>query len=179
MTRWLAALAVLIAANGAGPCLAQAGPAAVAAEIDPERLALANQIIDLAYPPEGRRAMLMRASDTMTAQVRAAVTEATGRDIEAGMEEILQRFLDRMRVHAERATDEHSPAIFTAFARAYARQFTREELVEIRAFVSTRRGGICEQAVDLLSDPDVARANTAYMQARSPDGADDGRVRRS
>jgi hypothetical protein len=163
MKHWLAAFAVLTAASGAGPCLAQDRPGAAAAELDPERLAIARQVIDLSFPPEGRHAMLMSASDTMTDQARAAVAEATGGDNEA-MTAIMQRFLDRMRVLTDRAIAEHSPALFGAMARAYARNFTRDELVQIRAFVSTPTGRkYLQKSMEMLADPDVARANTAYM----------------
>jgi hypothetical protein len=164
MTRWLAAFAVLLAAGGGAPCLARDGQAAAAAQLDPERLALANEVIDLSYPPAGRRAMLMGAVDTMTDQARAAVAEATGAETDAGLERILERYLARVRVQTERVIAEHSAPLFAAYARAYARQFTRDELVQIRAFVSTPTGRkYVQQTISMLSDPDVARANTAYM----------------
>jgi hypothetical protein len=163
MKHWLAALAVLTAASGAGPCLAQDRTGAAAAELDPEQLAIANQVIDLSFPPEGRHATLMSMADTMTDQVRAAVAEVTGGDNEA-MTAIMQRFLDRMRVLTDRAIAEHSPALFAAMARAYARNFTRDELVQIRAFVSTPTGRkYLQKSMEMLADPDVARANTVYM----------------
>lgn len=46
------AVALMLAAGGAAPCLAQTGTSAVSGQLDPERLALASQIIDLSYPPE-------------------------------------------------------------------------------------------------------------------------------
>jgi hypothetical protein len=172
MKHWLAAFAALTAAGGAGPCLAQAGPApaasatpaAPAAELDPERLAIANEVIDLSFPPAGRSAMLMRAVDTMTAQLRSSLAEATGGDRDEGADRILDRFLARIRVQTERLIAEHFPPIFAALARAYARTFTRDELVQIRAFVSTPAGRrYIQQSMELLADPDIARANTAYM----------------
>jgi hypothetical protein len=169
MKHWHAAFAVLIAAAGAAsPCLAQAGPGAAAPteQLDPERLALANQVIGLSFPPENRRAMLARASDTMIAQARAAMAEAGGGALDAGMERIFQRFIDRMRALTDRVTAEHMDSIFSSLARAYARQFTGDELVQIRAFVSTPAGQqYVRRSLDMLSDPDVARANTAYMRS--------------
>lgn len=166
MIRWLAAFAAfaVLPAAGAAPCLAQDGRAAAAAEIDPERLAIANEVIDLSYPPAGRSALLMSAVDAITPQVRSAMAEVAGGTIDAGMEAILQRFFARVRAHTERVVAQHGNSIFSAYARAYARRFTRDELVQIRAFVSTPAGRkYVQEAVRLLADPDVARANTAYM----------------
>jgi len=167
LTRGVAPFALMMTAGGAVPCPAQDAPAAAApAEVDPDRLALASQVIDLSFPPEGRQAMLMRAADTMTNQIRTAVAEATGGNSDAGAERILQRFLGRMRALTDRAIAEHSPALFAAMARAYARTFTRDELVQIRAFVSTPAGRkYLEKSMDMIADPDVARANTAYMSS--------------
>lgn len=100
----------------------------------------------------------------MITQARNAVLEMAGGNIDAGMQRILARFIELVRARSERTMTEHSAPLFVAFARAYARMFTRDELVEIRAFISTPTGAkYIRQAVNLLSDPDVAQANTAYM----------------
>ena len=164
MIRRLAAFAILLAASGAGPCLAQEAPSAATARLDPRNLALAEQIIDLSYPPETRHAMMSRATDAMMDQAETAVTQMLGDHMDAGTERIFDRYMDRVREQSEALIADGSPAIFTAFARAYARQFTHDELVEIRAFVATPTGAkYVQQSVELLSDPDVAQANTAYM----------------
>lgn len=164
MRRLLAGLAFAIAAIGAAPGLAQESAPTVAADLDPRRLELARQIVDIAFPPEGRREMLLRAGDTMAAQARTALSSNAGPAFDAGMEQILQRFFDRSRSMTERAVDEHEAALFEAIARGYARQFTAAELTEIRAFVATPTGAkYVRRSPELLSDPDVARANSAYM----------------
>jgi hypothetical protein len=173
MTRLFAAFAVLLAASGAGPCLAQDAPAApapapasgaAAAQPDPDSLALARDIIEHAFPPERRPALLSRTADTIMAQVRAATAAATGGNLDAGVQEIVERFVARARAETDRAINAGSPALFDAFARAYARLFTHDELVQIRDFVATPAGAkYIQRSPDLLADPDVARANTAYM----------------
>jgi hypothetical protein len=164
MRRRVAAFAVLLALSGAAPSLAQDAPGAVSAQLDPENLALAREIIDLSYPPETRHAMLSRTSDAMMAQTRTAIIEAAGVELDAGAQQILQRYMDRVREISERSIATDSPPLFAAFARAYARHFTRQELIEIRAFVRTPTGArYIQQSMDLLADPDVAQANTAYM----------------
>jgi len=164
MTRGLTALAVLLSLSVATPCMAQSVAGAQTAELDPENLALANQIIDLAYPPSTRHAMMMRTSEAMMAQARSASLDAWGENIDAGAQQILQRFFERVRAQSERSLASDSAPLFTAFARAYARRFTRDELMGIRAFAATPAGArFFQLSSELLSDPDVAQANTAYM----------------
>jgi hypothetical protein len=165
MRTLLTALALAGATIGAAPSIAQDRPAASPAPVDPDRLALAQQVVDLAYPPEMRRAMYYRVVDAMLTQSRTAAFAAAGMNVDAGEQQILDRYFERTRVESDRVLTASSPALFAAFARAYARMFTREELVQIRAFVATPAGSkYIQRSADLLSDPDVAEANTAYMR---------------
>jgi len=164
--RLFATFAIALAAIASGPSPAQDAAGAVPAQIDPERLTIANEIIDLSFPQDQRRAMLLRAVDTMMVQVRAATTEAAGGAADAGLERIVERYVARARGLTERAIADHSAALFAAYGRAYAREFTRDELAQIRAFVSTPAGlRYVRRSSELLSDPDVAQANTAYMRS--------------
>lgn len=166
-SRSLLSLLAALALAGAGvtaPGLAQEGTGAASAELDPQRLELARQIIDIAYPPEGRRAMLLGAIDAMMAQGRAAAAASVGAGIDAGAQRIVDRYLERSRAVGEKAIDQHAPALFDSYARGYAREFTAAELIEIRAFVRTPAGAkYVQRSPQLLSDPDVARANSAYI----------------
>lgn len=138
---------------------------ALVASPDPDRLAVAREVVDLAFPPAGRLALLSRVGESMMAQARNAALPA-GTGLDAGARAILDRFDDRIRALANRANAEHSDALFGAFARAYAREFTRDELIQIRTFVATPAGAhYLQRSTDLLSDPDVAAANTAYMRS--------------
>ncbi|MET1112624.1 MAG: DUF2059 domain-containing protein [Allosphingosinicella sp.] len=163
MNRLLAALALSAAAGSASPAAAQAQAGAVAADLDPQRLKLGREIIAIAYPPERRREMLLGATDAITAQFRSA-SASSGQAPDAGAERIVERFLGRVRAEGEKAIDIHAPALFDSFARGYARLFTAAELGEIRAFVGTAAGAkYVQRSPELLSDPDVAKANSAYM----------------
>jgi hypothetical protein len=100
----------------------------------------------------------------MIEQTRSAL--APGMDFAADPElaPIFDRYIARVRVLSEQAISNESPALFSAIARAYARRFSGSELAEIRAFARTPAGGkFLRDAPDLLTDPDVAAANTAYM----------------
>jgi hypothetical protein len=161
-------LALSLTAGGAA--MAQPAPPIVSVSssastpVEPERLAIAQEVVALAFPPERRQAMFMRVADSMMAQFRQATFGPTGGPPDPGPEAIFQRLVDRVRAQIERSTAEASPELFGAFARAYARMFTRDELVQIRAFVATPAGAkFVARSAELISDPDVARANTAFM----------------
>lgn len=162
----LMALAAALALAGGGPCFAQSAPAPGLAQPDPERLAFATQIIDQFYPPQRRREMLSRMADTMDAQMRAALMDAIGNNMDEEGRAIFERYLDRSRAVTERMVGERSSPLFTAIARAYARHFTRDELLQIRAFGATPAGQrFFQQSSELMADPGVAEANTAYMRS--------------
>jgi hypothetical protein len=139
--------------------------APAAAPLDPERLAVAKEVIALAFPPERREAMFARIGDAMMDQVRAAIFGSMGVTPNADVEAMLQRYFERLRAQNRKTIAAGSPPLFDAMARAYARAFTRDELIQIRAFVATPAGAkYIQRSSDLLSDPDVAQANTVYMQ---------------
>lgn len=152
---------------GAAPCFAQAvaPPAAAAPEPDPAALALARDVIELAFPPERRAAMFARVTEAMVTQSREAVRGMTSGSLDEGAQPILDRFLRRMLDEANRSVVANSAPLFAAMARAYARQFTLDELTQIRAFVATPAGAkYIQRSADLLADPDVAQANMEYTR---------------
>jgi len=163
-------LVLFLAAGAAAPAFAQTAPApapapTAASPVDPERLAIAEEVVALAFPVERRREMFARVTDSLLAQFRAAALETAPGPVDAGAQAILDRYLVRVRAEADRLNTIVSPELFAAFARAYARAFTRDELVQIRAFVATPAGAkYVQRSGTLLSDPDVARVNTAHIQ---------------
>lgn len=163
----LAAAAVLLAAASPIPCQAQgapATPATAAPAPDPERLAIAREIIALGFPPATRPAMLTRASEALMTQMRDGLLRSIGSVPEPELQRILDRHLERVRTATREFNGDGAPAIFEATARAYARNFSHDDLVQIRAFVSTSAGAnYLQRSAELLSDPDVAEANRAHM----------------
>jgi hypothetical protein len=159
----LATVGLLLAAGGTVPCAAQvSAPAPAVADPAPENLAIAREIVNLALPPENRRAMLEQMSDTMFSHMRDGILRSLGNSPDAGLQPILDRYLERFRIMNNELSNEGAPAMFEAVARAYARMFSREELVQISAFASTPVGTrYFRQAPTLFSDPDVAEASRA------------------
>lgn len=157
----------LLAMSAATPALAaqDTPPVPIVAQ-DQRSPAVATDIIELSFPPAARRAMFAGTVETFMAQARRASTEASGEHFSPAVEAIIDRHLARARGEIDRVLTQASPALFAAMARAYARRFTYDELVQIRAFVATPTGAkFVQSGNDILADPDVARANTAYMSA--------------
>ena len=161
----LLALAAAPAARAAAAPVPAAAPAAAPAPVEGERLAIAEEVVALAFPVEQRQAMLAKAGETMMAQMRAAAFGSGGQDLDSGAAAILDRYFGRIRARNAQIIAEASAPIFVALARAYARSFTRDELIQIRAFIATPAGAkYLRRSTEMLSDPDVAAANTIYFQ---------------
>jgi hypothetical protein len=127
-------------------------------------LAIAQEVVALAFPVEKRQAMFSRINDALMAQLRAATFGDTSEPPDPGAEAIFQRYFDRVRAESDRLNAVVSPQLFAAIARAYARAFTRDELIQIRAFAATPAGAkYLQRSPELLADPDVAAVNTAHF----------------
>src|SRR5207253_3362975 len=131
---------------------------------DPANLGLAREVIAVAFPPDRRQAMLNQFSDNLMAQMRDGMLRATGNRTDPALEPIFNRYVERVRSLSVEINRDGAPAMFEAMARAYARTFNRDELVQIRAFLSTPAGAhYLEGSIEMLGDPDVAEANRAHM----------------
>lgn len=162
----LAAIGFLLAASTSLPCAAQDAapvPPPAVAEPAPENLAIAREIVDLAMPPDNRRAMMEQMSDTLFAQMRDGLFRSIGDRSNPATQQIFDRYLEQYRRLSNELSNDSTPAMMEAVARAYARQFSLDDLRQIHAFISTPAGTrYFRQATHLFSDPDVAEANRAY-----------------
>jgi len=70
---------------------------------------------------------------------------------------VFGRFMERQRKLAMDDLRGSLPRLIEAYATAYARNFTSEELVEIRLFFETPTGRkYAQRSASLMSDPDIA-----------------------
>jgi hypothetical protein len=150
------------------PLLAQAPttpPMMAINEPEPARLALAREVVDLGYPPKARAAMFDDIMDTMMVQVKNSMfTNADPVLNEPGVRAIMDRHLNNVMAETKVNIAEFSPKLFEAYAKAFARSYTLDELKELRIFFSTSTGSkLLIQQTKMLGDPDVAIANTEYM----------------
>ena len=132
----LGALIVLSAPAGAAT---QGAVAAKATALDPAALALAHQILDIGIPAEKRSQMFGSVMDTLMGDLqgdRKSALSTKDKDFQALMDRSTQRMWDQIKPIMNAAL----PDIFESMARAYAREFSTDDLTAILAFVKTPAG---------------------------------------
>lgn len=152
-----------------------AAPAAAAdkaAALDPASLALAHDILTIAFPPEKRADMMGSVMDSIIEQTRKNVPSSAfsnDKDFQAVLDRSLKRMEDQMKASVK----EGVPDYFESFARAYARDFSREDLEAIDVFVKTPAGQhYFARSAELMKDPDVQAAGARMSKkllARLPE----------
>jgi hypothetical protein len=158
---------VAVAAPGQA-LAAQASPPAAAtskpAPLDPASIALAHQILTIAFPPAKRSQMYASMMSSIVEQNRQAI-ELTYPSEDKEFRALLDRSAKHMFDMMQATLDESIPDYFNNFERAYARDFSIVDLKAILAFVQTPAGQhYFERAPLLLSDPDVQGASQRLMQ---------------
>jgi len=143
----------------ATPALAQSDNYAPPAD----ELAEAMAIMEVIFPPATREQDMINTATTMGNQMAASMM--TGPIFEEpGIRAIMDEFLGTLPEIMRPLITKHLPSMIKSTAIAYTREFTLEELQDIRAFASTPSGGRYFSSVQsLLSDPAVARANEEFF----------------
>jgi hypothetical protein len=153
----------------AAPAPAQA---ATAPPLDPAALAVAHQIIAIGMPVEKRSQMFTSLMNSLTEQARKSTQNLAfnkDKDFQALVDRSVQRMWDEMRPIMNAAL----PDIYESMARAYARQFSIEDLNALLGFVKTPAGQhFFERSPLILKDPDVQAAQqrmTAQLITKLPE----------
>lgn len=140
-------------------------PAQGVAEPDARALAVAKEVVDLAFPSETRAKLFEGTITAMVAQMRDARRTAAGSEPDPGLDAIVDRYVNTSITAVKEDLVTLSPDLFVAIANAYTRSFSLAELIEIRAFVATPTGTkYLQRSSEILSDPEVAAWNIAYFQ---------------
>uniref|UniRef100_UPI003A89FB63 DUF2059 domain-containing protein n=2 Tax=Sphingomonas sp. GlSt437 TaxID=3389970 RepID=UPI003A89FB63 len=142
-------------------------PAEVA--IDPSRFAVARDVVELILPPDQRDAMFRKVIDAMMANMIAGQSKALGLDEifaeNPEIRDIFGKFAVQTRNEALLDIKQSEPELLKAYANAYARNFTFDELVQIRSFLATEAGKkFATRSTALLADPDVAKWQRALFE---------------
>ena len=160
LTPMLAALFVVAAPVSAAP---QPAPKANLAPVDPAALAIAHQILAIGIPAEKRSQMFTSVLDSLSEQVRksaAGLSPTKDKDFQAILDRSTQRLWDGMKPIMNAAL----PDIFESMARAYARDFSVDDLNALLAFVKTPAGQhFFERSPLILKDPDVQASQQRMM----------------
>ena len=174
MIRFLAAATLLLTV----PAVAQKAPAPTApTDIDPARLATARDIVAVVLPPSQRQQIMTSIVRSMQGNMVAGMVNGMA-DLKQelatkpAVKQAFDRFIARQQQLAEADINGALPELVEAYARAYARNFTADDLTSIKAFVVTPAGTkFLQRAPQLLADPDVAawqRRLAAQAMARQP-----------
>jgi hypothetical protein len=147
-------------------------PAAKTTPVDPAALAVAHQILAIGMPVQKRSQMFTSLMDSVTEQARKSTENlafSKDKDFQALLDRSVQRMWDEMRPIMNAAL----PDIYESMARAYARQFSIEDLNALLGFVKTPAGQhFFERSPLILKDPDVQAAQqrmTAQLITKLPE----------
>ncbi|WP_395333443.1 DUF2059 domain-containing protein [Novosphingobium sp. BL-8H] len=148
----------------AAPAQAQSAPSPANSQpVDQGRLAVAHDIVTLAWPPEQRDAMMQKLLTVISAQFKSGAPIDTIHD--AGLRQIMNDYFNSIPELLKPAVSAFLPKQMDAIAKAYARKFTLTELQDVRTFAQTPSGSrFLQQSMEVMSDPDVAAVNTAYFK---------------
>ena len=157
------ALGALLAAgtpvSAASPPQAQSKTTAV----DPTALAIAHHILAIGFPAEKRSQMLSSVLDSLNDQVRKSAQNSgltKDKDLQAILDRSTQRMWDAMKPVVNAAL----PDIFESMARAYAREFSVDDLNALLRFVETPAGQrFIERGPLIMQDPDVQASQQRMM----------------
>lgn len=143
--------------------------AAVIAEPGPESLIKARALIDLIMPPAQRESMVNDMVLTMMKNLTGGLMqEPKMQSVIAEhpkMETIFENFIDRQQTKALAMMQKNLPGMITAMQRAYARQFTVQQLEDITVFFATPTGQVyARNSTNIMADPDVAAWQRNSMQ---------------
>ncbi|MFT3968456.1 MAG: DUF2059 domain-containing protein [Sphingobium sp.] len=159
---------MLLAASGMSAAWAEDVPEIVApAPLDPERLQLGREIVDLGFPEEERQAMFFGSVDSMIEQL-SKVQLAQFAD-EPAVKTMVEEGVEGMVADIKPIIARNIPMFMESYAKAYAREFTRDELIELRAFVTTPTGRhFMSRSTQILNDPDFKASYEAYLRELNP-----------
>ena len=142
-------------------------PAAEVPAPDPARLALAREIIAIGFPEGKREALFFSAIDAMLKQMRKVMLAEMQNDV--GASEIANRKIDGFINATKGVLRAHIPALMDGMAQGYAREFSSEELTQLRAFAATSGGQhFFLRSSAVIGDPSFAAANESYMRELQP-----------
>ena len=157
----LTAAALVLTPTVSAPAFAQ--DAAAVGAIDSEALALGQAIVREGYPEETREAMFGGVVDTIIAQMNSAI-EQQSEELDPEVKALIERKQADMVVELKQIIARYIPSFMEALSKAYATEFSVEELRDIRNFVSTPSGqAFVSRSTDLVSNEHYVAATQPYM----------------
>lgn len=156
----LVILASSVSAAAPIPSASASAPQAVAPS--PERLELARKFVALALPPERYMELMRAGAASGLAQTVASLKDE---DAQAEGEAALDKFFARI----EPVMKAQIPIVSEAYAKAYAREYSADELQQMIAFAQTSAGQHYLSRRDFVDlDPAVMDAQMEIFKAMGP-----------
>jgi len=132
-----------------------------------DEMAEARAIVEVVLPPETAEQMMLQTMSTVIDQMSGNMMNDPVFE-EPGIRAIMDEFIADLPEVMRPMVADYIPVLKNATAIAYTRQFTLEELKDIRAFASTSSGAkYFATSPSLLSDPAVEKANKGFFEATS------------
>jgi hypothetical protein len=154
-----------------GLVLAGAVPAASAAAAQPQpaqqpadatKLAEAQAIINIMFPPATREQMMDKMMADLTAPVRQSMPLEGITD--PGLKALFRDYMDGLFASQRQLLIRHLPGMTDAMAVAYTHQFSLAELKDIHAFAMTPSGNAYfSHVMTVISDPAVKQVMMDMM----------------
>ena len=136
-----------------------------AQEAPSEEMAEARAIMAVMFPTESRDAQMRDMMAAMAAQMKEGMGGAA-LTADPGLNALLDSYLAALPETLMPLVRIHFPQILEATAGAYTREFSLEELRDLRRFAATPTGAhYFSRNTAMLSDPAVASANARYFSA--------------
>lgn len=152
-------------------CLALSLPAAAGAAVqtapsaqpdEAVKLAEANAIISIMFPPAERQKTFDKMMNDFTTPFRQNMPKALSSD--PGLKAIFDEFIEKAMARQKPLLQKHLPEMFEAMAVAYTHEFSLSELKDVHAFAQTPAGRhYLSRSTALIGDPAVIKANAALI----------------
>jgi hypothetical protein len=131
-------------------------------DVDPAKLAAANKLMDAIMPPDSRAAMMEAMIRPLMQNIQTGLqNNAELQKIfsdDAELKTIFLNFMQKQSNITLKKVQQEMPSMMTAMSRAYARQFTLQEMADAEAFYTTPSGrAFMTKGGGIMSDPDVAK----------------------
>ncbi|MGN6459594.1 MAG: DUF2059 domain-containing protein [Pseudolabrys sp.] len=158
---------ILAAALVAAPVSAQAPVQSqtAAVEPNPQSLPAARDLLAVMFPPAQREQIFESVMHAMMTNFIAGTRQ--GKNADPRVEAIVDKFTAAVESDGRKVLQDAMPGLFEAYARAYARHFSPDELGQIEVFAKTPAGSkFLQRSNFILSDPDVARWQTDIFSSQ-------------
>ncbi|MEG3164483.1 DUF2059 domain-containing protein [Sphingomonas sp. PB2P19] len=162
-------LAALLLASAGFPVVAHAQVApAPAAALDPARLAVARELIDLLMPPATRAQLVENMMTPMLTNMRQGMAQnpdfAKAMGDDPRVKTLFDQFMARQQTRTMDLMRTSLPGMSDAMARAYARRFDVAQMRDLKTFFMTPSGrAYTQQSYTIMSDPDIGAWQRTMM----------------